>query len=93
MKKLFILSFESARVDTERLHAAIKTSTKILNWSHYLSDTYFLQSESSPEEISKDLQKIYGSHFRHIVFKLDRGYHGYMPVKHWQWLKNIRNQE
>lgn len=93
MRKLYVLSFESARIDSAKLHQAIKSSDKVLNWSHYLSDTYYLVSESSPEEISLDLEEKYGSQFRHLLYTLGKGYHGYMPEKHWQWLKRVREQE
>lgn len=88
MKKLYVLNFNPTTVDTSKLHNAIESSKLIANWSHYLSDSYIIQSESSAKELSMELRKGVSAEFTHYIFRLHRNYWGYMPKKQWGWLKN-----
>ena len=85
MRKLYVLSFGSD-VNSVNLHNSIKNSALIYNWSHYLTDSYILQSDSSARQLSMDLREKYGGNFTHFIFKLDKDFFGHMPKKQWEWL-------
>lgn len=87
MRKLYVLNFDSTDGRADSIHNAVKTSSLITNWSHYLPDSYIIQSEVGAKELSLSLRDFIGGDFRHYIFRLDKNYHGYMPKKQWEWLK------
>lgn len=87
MRKLYVLNFNPNKVNTSALHKAIDSSEIIITWSHFLPDSYIIQSRSSAKEISMELRSRTSGDFTHYVFRLDKNYHGYMPKKQWEWLK------
>ena len=88
MRKIFVLNFNSTNVDKNLLHQSIESSNLISNWSHYLPDSYIIQSESTAKDLSLDLREKVGEQFTHYIFRLDKNYWGRMPTKQWSWLKN-----
>lgn len=88
MRKLYVLNFNSGKVNTKSLHKAIESSELISNWSHYLPDSYIIQSKHSAKELSLALREEVGEQFLHYIFRLDKSYWGRMPTKQWSWLKN-----
>jgi len=87
MRKLYVLNFDSTKVNASTLHKAIKSSDLITNWSHYIADSYIIQSSAGAKELSMDIREKYGGNFTHYLFRLDKNYHGFMPKKQWAWLK------
>jgi hypothetical protein len=68
----------------EPLFEALKSQD---SWAHYMSSTWLVATEDSPNELWDKL----GDHIfkgdRMLITRLAPGYHGWMPTKAWEWIK------
>lgn len=60
-------------------------------WAHYMSSTWLVATDESPNELFDQLQPLIFDGDRVLITKLAGPYHGWLPKKAWQWIK--RNLE
>jgi hypothetical protein len=57
------------------------------SWAHYMSSTWLVATEQSPNDLFKELVSEIFQGDRILITKLVPGYHGWLPTKAWEWIK------
>jgi hypothetical protein len=56
-------------------------------WAHYMDSTWLVATDLSPEQLFQQLIEYIVKGDRVLITKLSPGYHGWLPMKAWDWIK------
>lgn len=60
------------------------------DWAHYMSSTWFVATDISPQALFQELAPHIFDSDRIMITKLVPGYHGWLPGKAWDWINRNR---
>lgn len=81
--------------DSTQVHNTLTTLPIVLDWWHYLPNTYIVQTNVifNPAKRITDLMREKFNELSFLVIKLDiRNYNGVLNKDAWEWLRKKNNQ-
>lgn len=87
MNKCYLISFDPTPITSPKMLEAIKNSSHVNGWWHYLSSTYIVFSAYTLATVQNDIL-LNAPKIRFLIIEVDAtNRNGWLPPKAWEWFK------
>lgn len=91
MKKAYIFVFSDLSLDKDKVRDCLNGMSIILDWRTDLSNTYYLISEASADQIATEIRNKINL-FRFIVTEYSSNSQGWLTDESWYLLNNLKRK-